>query len=254
LNSFPDEVDRGSPLFPQPSSRHRLHGGLTERQEHIFTWFAVVVVLLYAALWVAAIAEIRRIRNTPVAVIGGDHREPAAAPPSPLKRIAESVITPPVPKPAFLSEAVLGFVHPLRGKSGQLRYAPALPGSKIVQATPGGSSAIIGGRQVDFTAPAAPGIYDFTVQVDEARREIENMSVVTLVPRSQKRGGKIGPYRLGSWPYESGGKPKTPRYAAPAGFIEVTPNNQNFHVSQHFQLRQFLTKDQRRSTSLSIRS
>ena len=35
-----------------------------------------------------------------------------------------------------------------------------------------------------------------------------------------------------------------PRYAAPAGFIEVTPENQNFQVSEHFRLKQFLTKDQ----------
>ena len=239
------EVDRGAPLFPQPSRRHRIHGGLTERQEHIFTWAAVIVVLLYGTLWVAAIAQIRSARNTPVAIEGGGHLEPAAPPRSPVRSLADSILTPEIPKPAFLTDAMLGFVHPLRGLSGDVRFAPALPGSKIVQKTPGGSSAIIGGRQVDFTAPQKPGIYDLTVQVNEAKRQIENMSVVTLVPRSRKRSGRIGPYRLGSWPFEDGETPKTPRYAAPAGFIEVTPANQNFHVSEHFQLRQFLTKDQR---------
>ena len=237
-------MEHGAPLFPQTPRRHRIHGGLTERQEHIFTWAAVIVVLLYGTLWVAAIDEIRRARNTPVPVVGSDHLEPAAPPRSPLRTIGDSIITPEIPKPAFLTDAMLGFVHPMRGLSGAVRYAPALPGSKIVQKTPGGTTAIIGGQQVDFTAPPQPGIYDFTVQMNTAKREVENMSVVTLVPRSRKKSGKIGTYRLGSWPFEGGGTPKTPRYAAPAGFIEVTPANQNFHVSEHFQLRQFLTKDQ----------
>ena len=237
-------MEHGSPLFPQTPRRHRIHGGLTGRQEHIFTWAAYIVVLLYGTLWVAAIDEIRKARNTPVEVMGADHLEPAAPPRSPMRSIADSLLTPDVQKPRFLTDAMLGFVHPLRGLSGAVRYAPALPGSKIVQKTPGGSTAIIGGQQVNFTAPPQPGIYEFEVQVNDAKGPVENMSVVTLVPRSRKEGGRIGPYRLGSWPYESGGKPKTPRYAAPAGFIEVTPANQNFHVSEHFQLRQFLTKDQ----------
>lgn len=203
----------------------------------------MVVVLLYATLWVAAVLENRKIRNTPVPVVGGEHEEPAVPPRSPVKSITEG-IAPDVPKASHLTDAMLGFVHPLRGKSGVLRFAPVLPGSRVVQKAPGGTSAVIGGKQVDFTAPPEPGIYDFVVQRENARRAIDDLSVVTLVPRTEKRAGKIGPYRLGTWPFEDGGKPKTPRYAAPAGFIEVTPNNQSFNVSEHFQLRQFLTKNQ----------
>ena len=33
-------------LFPRVQKRHRIFGGLNERQEHVFTWIAVVVVLL----------------------------------------------------------------------------------------------------------------------------------------------------------------------------------------------------------------
>ena len=44
-------------LFPNNRGRHRIYRGLvTERQEHIFTWVAVVVVLLYATAWVGATA------------------------------------------------------------------------------------------------------------------------------------------------------------------------------------------------------
>jgi hypothetical protein len=236
--------ERGSPLFPEAPKRHRIHGGLrTERQEHIFTWMAVIVVLLYATMWIGAISEIRTARDRPVPVTGGDHTEPAAPPPTPVESITRSVGTS-VPKPEYLAESMLGFLHPLRGLSGDLRYAPVLPGSRVVQSVPGGATAIIGDTQVDFRAPKQPGIYQFAVEINSARRPIEDISIVTLVPRSQKKAGRIGTYQLGTWPFERGGTPRTPRYAAPPGFIQVTRENQNFQVSEHFRIRQFLTKDQ----------
>lgn len=234
----------GSPLYPEASKRHRIHRGLeTERQEHIFEWIAVIVVLLYLTAWVAAVAEIHRVRNTPVPVAGGSHEEPGELPPRPTAEIADSLLPSPA-RPTFLNDAMLEFLHPLRGQSGKLRYAAALPGSRVIQGVPGAAAIIEGGKAGDFAAPRDPGIYNFSVEMNKARRDIENISIVTLVPRSQKRGGRIGQYQLGSWPFEGGGKPRSPRYAAPAGFIEVTPENQNFHVSEHFRLKQFLTKDQ----------
>lgn len=239
-------TDRGAPLFPQAPKRHRIHRGLlTERQEHIFTWMAVIVVLLYVTMWIGALLEIRRIRNTPVPVRGGEHTEPAAPPPSPVESVTESLIGPQMPKASYLSDAMLGFLHPLRGLSGELRYAPALPGSRIVRTAPGGAVAVIDGKPAgDFSAPRQPGIYPLSVEIDRARRLVENMSIVTLVPRAQKRAGRIGTYRLGTWPFERSGKPRTPRYAAPVGFIQVTPENRSFRVSEHFTIGQFLTKDQ----------
>lgn len=235
----------GSPLFPEPRKRHRIHRGLvTERQEHIFTWVAVVVVILYITAWIGTLVEINRIRDTPVPVAGGEHREPAVPPRSPVRSITESVFAPEVPKPAYLTDSMLGFLHPLRGMSGELRYAPVLPGSTVVQKTPGGLSAVINGKRAPFVAPPQPGIYKFAVAMNEAQRPIEDMSIVTLVPRTAKKSGRIGKYQLGTWPFEGGGTPKTARYAAPPGFIEVTTENQNFQVSEHFRLRQFLTKDQ----------
>ena len=237
-------MDRGSPLFPEDSKRHRVYRGLTERQEHIFTWVAVVIVLLYATLWINTILEIKRTRNTPVAVQGGAaHDEPAAPPESPIESIT-SMIGPELPH-SFLSDAMLGFLHPLRGESGNLRYAPALPGSRVVQSVPGGAMAIFGGGQpVDFRAPRQPGIYPLTVAINDAQKPVENMSVVSLVPITAKKQGRIGTYQLGTWPFERGGRPRTPRYAAPPGFIQVTPQNQDFQISEHFRVRQFLTHDQ----------
>jgi uncharacterized protein YcbK (DUF882 family) len=58
-----------------------------------------------------------------------------------------------------------------------------------------------------------------------------------------KRQGRIGDYRIGSWPYEEGGAPQ-PVYRPPAGLVEVTPENMNLQLSEHVQLRDFLTKGQ----------
>jgi uncharacterized protein YcbK (DUF882 family) len=96
----------------------------------------------------------------------------------------------------------------------------------------------------NFVAPAQPGVYDLAVQVDQAMRQLDNFSLITLVPFSAKQNGHIGLYYLGNWPFEKGGTPKTPAYANPNGFIQVTPQNADTHVSEHFRLRDFLTKDQ----------
>ncbi len=207
---------------------------------------AVIFVLLYVTAWIAAIDQNRRIRNTPVAVSGGEHTEPAEAPQTPGKAIT-NILAPAIATtvaPA-LTDAMLGFLHPLRGHSGELRYAPFLPGSSVLQRAPRGASAVLDGTPTDFRAPNQPGIYPLTVEMNAQRRDVEDLSVVTLVPQSEKRRGKVGTYQLGTWPFESGGKPRSPRYAAPPGFIQVTTDNQDFRVSEHFQLRQFLTKDQR---------
>jgi len=237
-------TEPGAPLFPTAQRRHRIHRGLrTERQEHIFTWVAVVVVLLYATAWVGAVAEIHRIRTTPTVMPEAEHTEPPGPPATPIQQVTSILeqVTPSAPK--LLSDAMLSFLHPLRGESGDLRFVPALPGSHFVEA-PGGANVIIEGRDsTPFVAPPQPGIYDFAVEMNEAQKPIEDISIITLVPLSVKRGGSIGRYRLGTWPFE-GTRQRRDRYAAPRGFIQVTPQNQDFQVSSHFRLRQFLTKDQ----------
>jgi uncharacterized protein YcbK (DUF882 family) len=144
---------------------------------------------------------------------------------------------------------MLGFLNPLRGASGKVRFTTITPGAPIVKGAPNGTEAVLNGggsREVspDFTAPDRPGIYNLAVQLDQAVRQVDNLSVITLVPFSEKQQGRIGPYFLGNWPFEKGGRPKTPAYANPSGFIEVTPQNEDTYVSEHFRLRDFLTKGQ----------
>ena len=49
---------------------------------------------------------------------------------------------------------------------------------------------------------------------------------------------------MGTWPYEKE-TPKTASYAPPKGFVEVTRETFGTHVSEHFTVGEFVTKDQR---------
>ncbi|MEO6258846.1 MAG: hypothetical protein ABIP63_00790, partial [Thermoanaerobaculia bacterium] len=170
-------------------------------------------------------------------------------PGSPSQQIASNVLEPGARTAPYLTDAMLGFIDPLRGASGELRFATRTPGTTIVGGAPRGATAVLSAGQQrqsssQFAAPEKPGVYKLAVQLQQATREIRDFNVVTLVPFSEKRGGKIGLYYLGSWPFEGGGTPRTPAYANPNGFIEVTPQNADTPVSAHFKLRNFLTKDQ----------
>jgi uncharacterized protein YcbK (DUF882 family) len=65
-------------------------------------------------------------------------------------------------------------------------------------------------------------------------------------PFSDKINGRIGRYLIGFWPGERG-RVTSLAYQNPRGFIEVTEENQNTPVSEHFRLRDFLTHDQVRT-------
>jgi len=202
----------------------------------------VIVVLLYSTMWISAAIEAHRLRKAASAA----GVPPPASAVAPTVNIAGAIFGPAAPKTPYLNEAMLEFLDPLRGESGEVRYAPVLPGEEVAPGAPGGSRVVTDVEsRADFTAPERSGIYKFMVEMNKVSSAIEDLSIVTLVPISKKSGGRIGAYRLGSWPWESGGTPRSERYAAPRGFIEVTRQNQNFHVSEHFRLRDFLTKDQR---------
>lgn len=222
-----------------------MHRGLvTERQEHIFLWLSVIFVLLYGTAWVAAISQLRQERGKPT-TFGDPANVPSLLPRTPVTSAAGRVFTSGAPLAPALSAAMVSFLAPLRGESGVLRYVPTLPGEEIVEGAPASVRAVVeGGSGAGLRAPGRSGIYKFAVEMNRASRAIDDLSIVTLVPRSEKRGGRIGRYQLGSWPWETGGAPQSPRYAPPRGFIEVTQQNQNFRVSEHFRLRDFLTKDQ----------
>jgi uncharacterized protein YcbK (DUF882 family) len=68
-------------------------------------------------------------------------------------------------------------------------------------------------------------------------------SFITMRPFSDKVQGRIGAYRIGFFPSEQRAA-RSQAYANPEGFLEITASNQDTQVSEHFRLRDFLTKDQ----------
>lgn len=91
-------------------------------------------------------------------------------------------------------------------------------------------------------APAEAGVWRLQLRGTGWEQEMADVAVITRVPFSEKRNGYLNGYRIGRWATESAGR--SDRYAPPSGFIEVTPDNQDLAVSEHFRLRNFLTKDQ----------
>ena len=68
-------------------------------------------------------------------------------------------------------------------------------------------------------------------------------SFLTRRPFADKVNGRIGGYLIGFWPGEQR-RVSSAAYQNPSAFIEVTPDNQDTRISQHFRLRDFLTKGQ----------
>jgi hypothetical protein len=130
---------------------------------------------------------------------------------------------------------------PSAESDGQMPAAPR-PLTAQPLTAPAASSAGDGPRPLGpgatALAPQRPGTYTLEIAWPGGSRHLEE--AVLLVKRSaaEKRSGRLGGYRIGSYP--SGGG----RYAPPRGFIEVTRENRDLHVSRNFTLANFLTKDQ----------
>lgn len=125
------------------------------------------------------------------------------------------------PRPIFSRDTLLGL-------SGKLWM-------KLVSAQPGDTTAVVA-RIFGDSAARVPGVY-------VVRDTSSAFTFVNLVPFAEKKKGMLGTYRMGSWPAEQRSV-ASDRYRNPAGFIRVTPENQDTRISEHFRLRDFLTKDQ----------
>ena len=68
------------------------------------------------------------------------------------------------------------------------------------------------------------------------------LNVFVMAPFSQAKSGKLNGYRIGNYPTTA--YRQLSSYTLPRGFIEVTEENENTHVSPHFRLRQFLCKQE----------
>ncbi|HEY0970593.1 MAG TPA: D-Ala-D-Ala carboxypeptidase family metallohydrolase [Gemmatimonadales bacterium] len=131
---------------------------------------------------------------------------------------------------ADLTAALVPGGDELRGRSGKLRARFVEPRRGMEVAA---ISRLFGEKEL-----STPGVHPLP---EEATGQ--PFSLITLVPFEQKVRGRIGTYRMGFWPGEQG-RARSEAYGNPAGFIQVTKENQDTHLSEHFRLRDFLTKDQ----------
>jgi len=95
-----------------------------------------------------------------------------------------------------------------------------------------------GARAWTWIAPAAPDVYELPVNGPEGAGHVD-AHVFVLVPAAAQRQGVLNGYRIGAYPAS-----KNPLYAQPAGFVEVTKDNEDTRLTPHFRLKQFLCKQE----------
>jgi len=244
-------------LPERPRSRwHR--AGVGRRAERVLNGVFATVLLTFAVGWTWSIAEARASEG-PL----DDETTPATA------AIGAALTDPDAPTIAYLTDATVELFAPLRGESGRLRAvvgkngqpiaADSLPaGASIAYLTAGDSAAADSTRAAESLgaaldslpvdsarvplAPEESGVWNTAIRVGNVLKQVADFSVITLTPMSERHRGRIGLYYIGTWPTERGRR--RTGYVTPSGFIEVTPENQDTPVSDHFTLGDFLTHDQ----------
>lgn len=130
-----------------------------------------------------------------------------------------------------LSDAGLLVNASLRGESGRLF-------ARFISADPRAQGTALFTRLFGGDALTRPGVYPV-----ERTGHDRPFAFIALHPFTEKQDGQLGSYRIGYWPGERG-VVQSWEYENPVGFIEVTLENQDLPVSEHFRLRDFLTHDQ----------
>ncbi|GAC1651545.1 MAG: hypothetical protein NVS4B3_12470 [Gemmatimonadaceae bacterium] len=228
--------------LPEPPESRWHRAGVSPQTERAFNVVSGIVLTLFTVGWTWTIA-----RAQLTAERDGEPGDATAS-------IATALTTMSAPSTAFLTEATLEAFLPFRGSSGRLRARIQPVGTPIVRDTfhilpPGARLTFSAAGRAESTAspvaPKRPGVWKIAVAVEKALRPIANLSVITLRPFADKRAGRIGLYYIGAYPGEKDRVPqRTPAYAAPSGFIEVTEGTADTPVSDHFKLRDFLTHNQ----------
>jgi uncharacterized protein YcbK (DUF882 family) len=245
-----EEYSDFDPLFlvREPRSRWE-RSGLTPGQERWFNMVALALIVVFTSGWGYSISVSE----------AGSGIAPASFTPI-SSRITAAPLAKNAPPVAafFIDELVAELakeIEPLRGASGELNVVLQQPGEEL--ALPTLSDTVPEGTEISLRpaegtgsasdvppvpGSATPGVWNVVLQLRDAVRTVSDLNVITLVPLSERKGGRIGKYLIGSWPTERG--PARPNYEVPRGLISVTPENRHVQVSEHLQLGDFLTKGQ----------
>jgi len=250
-------------LPDRPASRwHR--AGVGRRAERMLDILFGTLLLTFAAGWTWSIAEARAAQ---------DPLDDAVT--TATSTISAALTDPDAPSIAYLTDATVELLAPLKGESGRLRAVVGERGEPVVEESlpPGAtvtyssagdvvdsvsrdsslraaSSGHINTPDVTGTgdssrvivAPADEGVWNTAIRVGSALKQVADFNVITLTPLSRRQRGRIGLYYIGTWPTERGRR--RAGYVTPSGFIEVTQETRDTPVSDHFTLGDFLTKGQ----------
>ena len=104
---------------------------------------------------------------------------------------------------------------------------------------PQGTVARIGPDKWEWRAPSEKGLYPVKIS-NNALNETVTVKVFVMVPYKEMKGGVINGFRIGAYP--SRPLKNNPIYEVPKGFVEVTKENRDTHVSPHFKLKHFISK------------
>lgn len=229
------------PVWQEPRSFWERTGLTPEQQRRLDVALVALVVLLLGGWVYTAAISLGRGEAPQVA------RQLGGGPISPMSPDA-------APPAAFLLDAALRQFtdfSDLRGESGALRVVIQEPGDtalSLPDSLPADVQVAYGAEGGAPTAtgrpPESPGTWNLLLQMRGAVRQVPQLMVITQVPMTAKREGRIGRFNIGNWPFEGGRKPPRPIYATPRGMIEVTQENQNLYLSEHVQLKDFITKGQ----------
>jgi uncharacterized protein YcbK (DUF882 family) len=94
---------------------------------------------------------------------------------------------------------------------------------------------------VAVLAPGQPGLYHLALRPragDAPPRVLGDITLAVLVPFTQKVGGTLNGYRIGSYPFERFGGER------PIGFLEVDRRNVDVPLTRHLKLADFVTHDE----------
>ncbi|HEV7991364.1 MAG TPA: hypothetical protein VGP25_06030 [Gemmatimonadaceae bacterium] len=239
LDELLHAAEKALSLPERPASRwHR--AGMSPRTER---WLDLAGGVLVAALMIGWTWSIVDVATT------DDDDRPG---PSAMAAMTSALTSSDAPNAAYLTDASLSALSgELRGASGKLRVQIKPAGAPLdAESLPEGAELRAEEAQnARSTEAPRAGIWRMAVAVGNAIKPIADFSLISMRPLSDKRNGRVGLYFVGNWPGEKGrvstpSKAPPDRYRPPPGFIEVTQQNADTRVSEHFKLRDFLTHDQ----------
>jgi hypothetical protein len=95
-------------------------------------------------------------------------------------------------------------------------------------------------RGAELPAPLQPGFYKLALARGDETRVVEDLTLAVKVPFSEKTGGTLNGYRIGTYVAEQKGGQARER---PDGFIEVSSSDLDLPLSTHFTVADFVTHD-----------